>query len=65
MKDFKLNSLYTLKRVYIYDTLRQCPVSDISEDKVKYLLCTKLQLYFCIVNVMYSFVALWSFPDTF
>lgn len=42
MKYFKLNSVYTYK----YDTLRQCPMSDITEDEVKYLMCTKFQLYF-------------------
>lgn len=54
MKYFKLNSVYTYK----YDTLRQCPMSDITEDEVKYLMCTKLQLYFFLVNALYSFVAL-------
>lgn len=33
-------------------------MSDITEDEVKYLMCTALQLNFCLVNAMYSFVAL-------
>lgn len=33
-------------------------MSDITEDEVKYLMCTKLQLYFFLVNALYSFVAL-------